>query len=262
MAYRSYARKVIRRPVVARKRMVLRRRQSRMRLPRPVRRIIPRPELKRVEFSNANLLQFIGQINVNASNYFCQDFTPSVSSGAGVTARTGSQILLKSSLFRFQFVTQSANLVPIRLRIEFFHVLGSPQSTSSLIPQQLYTANPFIYAGGVNAGIIDYTSQRNQDYMNQYRLIRRTLVTIPLKNYSGAASVKTVSIPVRYNYGRGHTVRFNGNTDTIAGGQIVCFITADAGNSGSASTLSGVATTVASSALTFNFDFKHFYYDD
>lgn len=218
------------------------------------------PEKKRIDLSNANTTEFLGQVNINATNHYYQDVTPLPSLGASAFGRTGSAINIVSGFFKFQFRTQGSTTTPIKVILEWWHVKGAPQSALQFT-SNLFNVNQWVYtSGGVIAGIIDYNSEMDPDFMGQSRILRRKTIVMPQNNFTSGIQLKNVNIGLKFK--KGLHVRFNGDSATVADGQIMLTIRADSGNTGgSASTLTGLGNQTASSGLTFNFDQRWYYHD-
>lgn len=217
-------------------------------------------EKKRLDLiSGASSL--VGQVSGNSTGNVVYDITPVPAEGLTYSTRNGASIKLHTSFIQLQFTQQTACHSAIRLKIMIVQVLGSPQTTGT-INSQIMLPNQWIQNQN-SVSVYDYMSLVNPDYRGQYKIIRTKYVSIPADNYSGQVRLKDVKIPIKYNRGKGHHVRYAGDTTTVANGQLFMLIYADNGNSlGSASTLTGIANTAASTGLSWNYDIKHYYYDN
>jgi len=204
----------------------------------------------------------VGQVNGNGSGYHAADITPIVSVGDGYNGRTGSKIRLHSSYLQFQFGDQTNASSAIRGKILVFKLNNEvvPSPYSSFITQNMMNYNTFV-GGGFT--IVDYNSSYNPDYFKDWKLIRQKNFTHKSDNISGQKVITSLSMGIKYNKGKGHTVQFDKSTDTLVGGQILVLILLDNGNnSGTASTLTNISNTAASTGLTLNYSIDHYYYDN
>lgn len=211
------------------------------------------------QVSSASAL--VGQVYGNVSGHATLDITPTPTEALTVAGRSGSSIKLHSSYLQLQFIQQSAAHSAVRGKIYIVQVKGAPQTSSNVATQYL-NSNRWIYQQNT-VDIFDYNSPLNPDYRGQYRLLRCKKFFIPADNYSSQTRIKDVIIPMKYNRGKGHHIRYNLDTTTVSDGQIVMFIVLDNGNSlGSNSTLTGIPNTLANTGLSWNYDFRHFYFDN
>lgn len=214
-------------------------------------------EKKRYLSQATNLV--LGQVDGNATGCTVLDITPAPAQGTTDVTRNGDSIKLHSSVFNFQFRQQSACATAIKGRIEFYYVLGAPQATSTVV-SQMYLTNPWA-SGSV---VVDLSSHINQDYRQQYKFIRGVNVYVPTDQISGANTIIDVKVPLKYNFGKGHHIKYNANSTTISAGMIIAIFRADRGNSSTstASTLTGLVDTVINSGLYFNYNVTHYFYDN
>ena len=206
-------------------------------------------EKKRISIINSSLL--VGQVFANLAGYVAQDITPVMSQGLGVGDRMGSSIKIVSCYFKFQFWSQSANNHTTRLRMEFWKIPGETVNANTELAE-IYNITP-------NTGIVDYQSLKNPDYFGGARKFMTKYVNIPAPQYSGQTQIKELAVPLRMD----HHIRFNANTTSVVGGQIIMFIFADSGNTSSTvSTLTNVPVTLGLSAITYNQDLRFYYTDN
>lgn len=220
-------------------------------------------EKKRYNIVNSGAVA-IGQVVGNASGHVCFDITPTPSQSNTISGRSGSSLKLTTAFMKFQF-NQLANANhPARLKIHIIQVLGSPQLVAN-IPNQFYQGNKWIATN--NAGspqIYDFASERNPDYYGQYKVLRTKTFTIQPDSLSGQTMLKDIQMKMKFNKGKGHHIRYNADTNTVANGQIVCLITCDSGNASAStsSTLAGVQIQGTNTAYGLNYDMVHYYFDN
>lgn len=216
------------------------------------------PELKRVDNSNGPLQIYVGQQNVNASNYFTTDITPNSASGTGVSQHVGSQIKLVSTELRIQFLGQQNTNTPIKLVLYLIKVKGIPASTGSEVVTKMFEANPFIYSGSLNAGIIDYNSTRSPDYISNYQVVMKKKMVLPMENYASGNIVRDYYFTKKF---KNHLIRFQSNTGTYTSGQLILLVFADAGNTGAVGSLTNSVNNTSASGCLMNYSYRHNYTD-
>jgi hypothetical protein len=213
-------------------------------------------EKKRFTFPSSGPLNF-GQVNVNASGHYALDMTPIIGEGVTYSTRNGASIKLSSSFLEFQFYQQTNRSSGMRFKLYFVQVKGAIQTTSTFVSQFL-NPNPF-----VSGTIYDYNSTTNPDYFGQYKIIYTKDVYLKDDSTTSDIIIKDVKIPLKYNKGLGHHIRYNGDTNTVADGQLMLLIVADSGNF--ASGVSSIANIPIIGGLTganMNINFTHYYYDN
>ena len=195
------------------------------------------------------------------------DITPYPIETNGFGGREGSSINLTSSYMQFKFTQMSANtLTPIKIRMTIVHVLGAPQS-SGVALESYYLNSALPNGTGINNnnGIIDFNSSVSPDQRGQYKVIYNKTTTLWQDNIDAGLQVKQHLIKLKYNRGAGHIVRYLQNTTTPTNGQLIMFLTCDAGNVGpttftGAGQLTMVNNAIESGALC-NFNICHYYTD-
>lgn len=217
-------------------------------------------EKKRIDLTASG--QLVGQCNANAAGLYQLDVTPIPTEGSTYNDRNGSSIKLTASHFSFQMwhTTLSNSLSRLRFKFMIFQVLGQPQTVSTFITN-IFNATSW-------SGLIDFNSMLNPDYRGQYRIIRT--VTKSLRELQIASSnqqeILDVKFGIRYNRGKGHHIRYVGDNNAVADGQLIMVILCDNGNisGSSATTLPNIPlqTTVINSGCTFNQDIRHYYFDN
>lgn len=206
-------------------------------------------EKKRISIINSSLL--VGQVFANLGGFVAQDITPVMSQGLGFAQRNGSSIKIVSGYFKFQFWSQASNNHTTRLRIELWKVAGNTANASTEL-DEIYNATP-------NVNIRDFNSLRNPDYFGGSRKFLTKYITMPAPQYAGQTQIKEIAIPLKLD----HHIRYDGNTNTVVGGQILMFIFADSGNTSSTvSTLANIPIALGTSAVIYNQDLRWYYTDN
>lgn len=204
----------------------------------------------------------VGQCSTNTQGWFCSDITPSPPQSVSVAGRTGNSIKLHATHLKYQFQAQSSgNGSPIRFKVMVVKTKGTPVSTGTPYMTSMFSPNTFITLGGVNAGIIDYNSDRREDTFKQFQVIRSKTVSLKPNNHTGQIQHVTGAIGIKY---KSHHVKFA--TDSSAArseGQIVLIIVADNGNiGGTTSTLEGTQAIGPNTGANVQMDISTWYYDN
>lgn len=217
-------------------------------------------EKKRYTINNSSATP-LGQVSGNINGGLALDITPLPQQGTGFSTRNGSSIKLHSSYLQFQFYHQAQTVAPIRVKIYIFEIKGATQAPITNVSSSFLSVNPFIYAGNSPAvAIYDYNSARNPDFMKQYRLIKVKTATVPADTLSTQPMIKDVKIGLKYK--NLHT-RFSADSQTVTSGQLCCLIVTDCGNSGTtASSVALIPATGATTGLSVNYNFVHYFYDN
>lgn len=211
-------------------------------------------EKKRLSVATSNTA--FGQLNFNTSAYIATDITPVMSQGTTSNTRNGASIKLSSGYLKFQVYHQSSTTQPVKFKVIIAKVKGIPEPTMSTFLQQCWVPNQFL-----SSSIYDFNSQPNPDYFRAYKIIRSKTITVPADQITGVNMIRDFAIPLKF---KNHHIRFNGDTNTVAAGQIVMWVLADCGNisSGSASTVTPIAVSGTSTGLIMNTNFQWYYYDN
>lgn len=213
-------------------------------------------EKKHISYSNAASPLSVGQVDgLNSAGYFFLDMTPSVSQNAGYNGRIGSDIDVVSANLRFQFYQQASTFCNIKIKYQLIYVPNNNENSLSLMMSQMYQNNPF-------NGIIDFNSARNPDYMKSYRILRTGYCTLP----NDPASVTTQNMiketRLGFKFKKPVTVRFSGNSNSIAQGRIMLLIMADNGNkNGTTACTLNVPTGAINTGALFNYVIDYYYTD-
>lgn len=224
-----------------------------------------KPELKNMAYTNGNININVGQVIQNSAGFYAYDVTPIMSQGVTVGSRLGSDIRLKSLNWRFQAYSQSATAQPIGFKVYIFRNTGAPITAASFVAE-VFQTNPFIYTtpGNVNAGIIDYNSNINDDYKGNYQLLAFRRYTLKTKDYS-AALVSQVNSTVKVYFKTPLRISFDANTNNIMKNQLFAVILCNSGNaSATANTtgLTGIPVTGMNTGMWLNTNTEFKYYDD
>lgn len=212
-------------------------------------------EKKRIELTSTN--QIVGQINGNSSGHFLADLTPNVQQGVGFNQKTGNSFKWVSSHLDFQFITQTAQNQPIKLKIEIVKVVGLPYTNVSDVLSKYIEPTSFI----VGNSVYDIHSPRDPDYFKNFVVLKRKYVTIPVDQINNQIQFKRVSVGLKL---KKHHVRTNNNDPTVSMGQVFMLITADSGNCNNATVggFTGVITNAINTGVTFNSEWTHYFYDN
>ena len=204
---------------------------------------------------------YIGQVNVNLTGAICLDVTPMMSEGASENQRNGISVKLHSQFWQCQLQQEVFATIGNRLILELWYNNGSTEDQSIALTN--------IYQPSIFSGVIDSTSTRNPDHMNDYTLALRRRIYLGADQTASANPVKTFGVPVKFNKGKGRHIRYTGTGSSnyltdVQNGQMLLILRAENGNaSGStASTLTGIAVTGVSTGMIMKYSWKTWYYDN
>ena len=144
--------------------------------------------------------QFVGQVAVNLTGAVCLDVTPMMAEGSDQFTRNGISIKLHSQLWQFQILTEGSAQVANKVHIEFWYNTGTVLSQSTLLTN--------LYDPSIFSGVIDMTSTRNADHFGEYKLLTKHTANLKEQNIAGAISNITFQIPIKFNKGKGHHIRY------------------------------------------------------
>jgi len=197
------------------------------------------------------------QLSGNVSGLTSQDITPIMSQGTTAETRTGNSIKLTSQYIQLQFHHQTNTSAPTKGCVYIFKCVGRANLNAFNAAAEIWKYNPFI---GTGINVIDYNSQRNQDYFKDFILVRKKNFRVACDSLTGQQQITNVSIPLRY---KNHHVKFDNNTNVVTSGQLYMYILLDSGNvAGTASTLTGVPVTQQLSGLLYSMNLQSFYVDN
>lgn len=225
-------------------------------------------EKKRFDICSVSSATQLGQYawngTTNSNAYFQLDITPTPSQGLTASTRNGASIKLTSSYMQFMLYQQSATAHPMKFIFEIYLTKGQPQAVNSTTAFQVYAGNQWIANEQSGTAIIDYNSERQQDYFGQYKCLYRKVVSMAPDSTSSMTSIKNVKIPIKWFGGKGHHIRYVGDGTTVANGQLVLYIRCDSGNAGG--TAGGITNaapvTAANTGAQLQYDIKHYFYDN
>ena len=208
----------------------------------------------------------VGQVDTNASGARQFDITPLMGQGTDVSTRNGNSIKICSSFFQFQVQQQSSTVTtPIRLRVELWLAKGVPLGAIS----SGGTTAPMtdLYEPSLFSGVIDMTSTRNPDHFQDYRLIASRNCYLPGDQVAGGdVQAKTFTMPIKWNRGKGHHVRYNGTSGSsadIGNGQIFMIFRTDIGNkNATTASTKDVPLTATNTGVLIKMGYKHWFYDN
>jgi len=214
--------------------------------------------------ANALASTAVAQVNVNASGTRLFDITPLIAEGTSATTRNGDSIKFVSAYFQFMVSQQTSTSVGNKVSIELWHYNGGAVISEADALTALYQPTVF-------SSVIDYQSSRNIDKLGDFRMIRKMIVNVPAEQTSGVNVVKYVNMPIKFNKGKGHHVRYSGSTITnnpltdLANGRSQLFLVyrAESGNrnTGTASTLN-VPIVATATGLIVQASYTMYYYDN
>lgn len=215
-------------------------------------------EKKRLNINNSGSVGSIGQVSANTSGHYLQDITPLPAQGSGYNQRTGNSIKWTSSYFDIQIRGQSALSSPVKGRIYFFKVKGTPYGTVSNVMGQFIAPNTFIG----DQTIYDMYSQRQPDYFKNFQPLLTKRFKIPADNITGQAMITSLRFGMKV---QGH-VKWSTDNTTLSEGQVIMLIVVDNGNSSSTtantSTSGGVVNQAISTGLIMNYNIQHYFVDN
>ena len=202
--------------------------------------------------------RYIAQAYVNVSGTQIWDVSPwSTTQGLTASNRTGDSIKLCSALFEFQVAQLSAANVENKFIIELWYNKGQYQTEATALTQ-LFSPSTF-------SQVIDFNSPRYQNYYGDYRCFRRKIITMKSDSTSGDTQTQTFNIPIKFNKGKGHHIRYVANTGvpaSVQNGQMFMTVRCQNGNYGlTASTLS-IPIQAPNTGLQMNSAVKFWFYDN
>jgi len=205
----------------------------------------------------------VGQVAVNATGVRCFDITPLISQGLTAESRNGDSIKLHSAYFQFMVSQQANTAISNKASIEIWHYNGG-----AIISETDALAS--IYQPTVFSGVIDYQSARNIDKMGDWRLARKMSCTLQGEQISGTKTIKYLNMPLKFNRGKGHHVRYSGSTITnnpltdLANGRSQIFLVyrAESGNRSSTVSTANVPATAALTGLEVQASYTYYFYDN
>lgn len=215
---------------------------------------------KKAFYAISPLNQKVAQLNGNSNGFFITNASPDPDQGVLSTERIGCKIAVISGHWDLQFYQQSTTNQPIRGICELFYT-ETPETVSSTTASSLYNGTPFILSGGSYAGIIDYNSDRDFNYMKNYKRVCYKKFKVAADTLSTQVQITTIKMGFRAK--KPYIFRFTDTASTQTTGQFIFVVRCDAGNyAGGDSTLSGVPILTAATGLVMNYQHTTFYYDN
>lgn len=206
----------------------------------------------------------LGQVNVNSTGAGQYDITPVPPQDATASGRNGNSIKLCSSLLQVQLQGMSLTTSKHTLYLDIFKVNGTPVAPFVVGATTIPATE--IYNPGIFSSVIDGTSTRYQNNFSDYTLVKSMKIVLPAEQLANEVSNKTLKIPLRYNRGKGHHIRYDGTSGTtsdIANGQLVMILRVDVGNLNTVTPSSlNVPITATSTGVIFRWGIQHWYYDN
>lgn len=204
----------------------------------------------------------VAQLNGDANGYYISDSTPTPDQGFLSNERIGTKIAVCGGHYDFQFYQQSSTNGPIKGIVELFWNKGTPVTVGSTIMSQLYDGTPFVKtSGGTSAGIIDYNSVRDVNYMKNWQRVCFKKFRVAADTLS--TQVQLVSVKMGFRRRKPFVVRLSDTADNLTSGQFVLTVRCDAGNyAGGNSTLINVPVTGMATGLVMNYSHTSYYFDN
>jgi len=214
------------------------------------------------KINNIGVIQStVGQVSgASSSGTLSLDVTPMMAQGADQFQRNGISIKLHTQLYQIQLSQMTASTCANTFCFELWLNKGSVIDQATAVSQ--------IYDPSVFSGIIDMTSSRNADHFNNYSLIRRVKKRLSDPSYAGDLTNSTFTVPIKFNRGKGHHIRYTGTGSTnyltdVQSGQILLVCRADNGNRATASVSTlPVAIKASNTGINFTWAVKTWYYDN
>lgn len=188
------------------------------------------------EYAQAQVIGTTG--GVITSGHYDTSLAPKPSTGTTSTQRIGDKVSITGMYNILQFQQQSNALQPCKVKVIF----ATPQfsSYSSVVAgastngiETLLNYNPMIYAqSGVQ--VFDYLCSRNQDYKQDWKILRTYTFTIKGDSVSGQKNTKTVKVGLKFK--NPHVIHFAPGTTNVISGDIRMFVLFENGNAGVAIT--------------------------
>lgn len=219
-----------------------------------------KPERKRYDTWDQE--DTFGQVNGNNAAYHAVDTTPNPAQGVGLNQRIGSAIRVTGTHYNFQIRQMSAATGNARVIVELYAIPGIVWGNVNTFTDTIFESNSFLRSGGGGAGIVDYNSDYDPDYFQQWKLLRRKRVYIRADSLASQTNVVSFSMGVKFR--KPHKIKWNDNGTTVVQGQIIMVVRADTGNAstGTVSTITGIANSAVSTGYVLNYNHKSYYIDD
>jgi len=209
--------------------------------------------------------QAVGQCSVNATGSRIYDITPLLTQGnQAINERNGDSVKFVSAYMQFCVSQQTSTAITNKCSIEVWYYNGGAPISETDALNALYQPTVF-------SSVIDFQSARNIDRLGDFRIIRKMVVSVQGEQVSGNNSVRYVNMPIKFNGGKGHHVRYTGSTITnnplvdIVNGRSQIFLVyrAESGNRNlsTASTLNIPIQAVAT-GLIVQASYSMYYYDN
>ena len=205
----------------------------------------------------------VGQVSANSTGARIFDVTPLITQGATAESRNGDSLKLVSAYFQFMIAQQTAGQVANKASIELWHYNGGA-------PIAVGDALASIYQPTVFSTVIDYQSARNIDKMGDWRLARKMIVSLEGEQVAGTKTCKYVNMPLKFNRGKGHHVRYSGSTISnnpltdLANGRSQLFLVyrVESGNKSATVSTLNVPITSITTGLEISTSYTMYYYDN
>ena len=205
----------------------------------------------------------VGQVSANLTGARVFDITPLITQGVTAESRNGDSVKLHSAYFQFMVSQQTAGQVANKVSIEMWHYNGGAVLNVADALASLYQPTVF-------STVIDYQSARNIDKMGDWRLGRKMIVSLEGEQVAGTKTCKYVNMPLKFNRGKGHHIRYSGSTITnnpltdLANGrsQIFLVFRVESGNKSATISTLNVPITALTTGLDISTSYTMYYYDN
>lgn len=235
-----------------------------------VKAIVQKTITKTLEKKKINLTVFsqgIGQIATDGPGYLSLDITPSPTLGTGHSNRVGSKVSMTGIHVTTQMIEQGANSsiqsqfiyqIILQKNVCSDDVYTTGDSANPI--EKMFNANAFIRTSvGAEAGVIDYSSERNQANFKNFQVLRTGKIYMkPDQIATTTNRIRTKTLGVKFK--KPFVLTYDTNSDSIHH-RVILLIRSSAGNSGLISTLTAVPTTVANSGFLFSMEANSYYVD-
>lgn len=220
------------------------------------------PEKKR--FTNNSLADGgslrVGQTNGLVDGVYTMTAHPIIPQGITSGTRNGASVKLHSSIWHLKLNGQTNQINAIRGIIEIWSITDQTYATNVDFLQAKYDLNPFIGAPGVR----DTNSQYDPDFYTMGKCLARRRFTVRNDDVNGQNNSVDMMIPIKYNKGQGHHLRYAADSTTLTSGQLVMIIRCNRGNcsASTVSTMTGILETAVLTGIDLQYNVIHYYYDN
>jgi hypothetical protein len=200
----------------------------------------------------------VAQVSANSSGHQAIDVTPTPQQDSSDNGRIGREIQLSKVSVTIQMMPYRPDVFQHEMgfRYDLWLVKGAPISVSQ--------AANFYEQGVSGASAIDTNSIIDRDYTSSMQAVRLSSLRSYMKAPSFLSSSTTESnthASVSKTIKLKHKVKFNGDTQTVTGGQLILVCLADSGNRSSTASTLTVPNSAPFSDAAINYSCKYNYSD-